>query len=118
MGRFYCFYYSLSSGRMPVKEFVESLESKTQGKFSCLRRLLEELGKELKQPHSKHLGSNIFELRFQSEVGTIRVLYFFWEDKVVMTNAFVKKSVKVPLKEIELAKQRREIFIGNQQEER
>lgn len=117
MGRFNCFYYSLSSGRMPVKDFIFSLEQKAQDKFLYLWGLLEQSGRGLRQPHSKYLGNDMFELRFQSEAGAIRVLYFFWEDKVVMTNAFVKKSVKVPLKEIELAKQRRGIFISNQREE-
>ncbi len=116
MGRFNCFYYSLSSGRMPVKEFIESFESKTQDKFAYIQRLLEELGRELKQPYSKYIGDDIFELRFQSEAGTIRILYFFWENRAIMTNAFVKKSAKMPLKEISLARQRRKISISSQRE--
>ncbi len=117
MGRFNCFYYSSNSGRMPVKDFIFSLGPKAQDKFLYLWGLLEQSGREIRQPHSKHLGDDIFELRFQSEVGAIRVLYFFWKDKAIMTNAFVKKTIKVPVKEIKLAKQRRKIFIGNQQED-
>ena len=56
-----CYYYSTESGKLPVKEFVDSLDFKTQRKFFFIKALLEEFGHKLPQPHAKYMGNDIFE---------------------------------------------------------
>ncbi|EGL38304.1 toxin-antitoxin system, toxin component, RelE domain protein [Oribacterium sp. oral taxon 108 str. F0425] len=42
----------------------------------------------------------------------VRILYFFDEDEIIIaTNGFVKKQQKTPQSEIQLAKQRRAIYL-------
>ena len=54
----------------------------------------------------------IFELRCILGKDITRVLFFFYlDEKIVLTNGFVKKTRKIPKKEIELAKSRRKDFI-------
>ena len=73
-----CYYYSTESGKLPAKEFVDSLDFKTQRKFFFVKALLEEFGHKLPQPHAKYIGNDIFELRFKGQEGAVRVLYFFF----------------------------------------
>lgn len=103
-----CSYYELASGEKPVERFISTLSSSGKDKFTYLKRLLEEHGNRLKQPYSKYLGHSIFELRFGGLEGSIRVLYFFLRhDEVVFTNGFIKKTGKIPKKELDLAIKRR-----------
>ena len=107
-----CKYYCVESGRAPVKEFIDSLHLRTQQKFFSVVELLEEFGHQLPQPHAKYIGDEIFELRFKGQEGAVRVLYFFfYQDSAVLTNGFVKKSNKIPVKEKSTAIERRRTFL-------
>ena len=80
--------------------------------------LLEEYGNALRMPYSGHLDDGIFELRARQGSNIVRVLYFFFIDRrVVLTNGFVKKTQKTPTAEIELAKQRRTIYLARMETE-
>ncbi len=108
-----CSYYSTDSGKSPVKEFIDSLDPKSQRKFFFVVELLEEFGHKLPEPHAKYIGDEIFELRFKGREGVIRVLYFFFHgDKAILTNGFVKKSNKTPIREKLTAIERRKIFLA------
>lgn len=56
---------------------------------------LEMLGNEAKEPLSKHLEDDIFELRSIFGNNIVRILYFFDEDEIIIaTNGFVKTNRK------------------------
>ena len=58
-----------------------------------------------------------FELRFRGQEGAIRILYFFFHrDKIIFTNGFIKKSSRVPKREILTAIERKKNFLGRQKE--
>jgi len=104
-------YFVTDSGRRPVEEFVNGLNIHSQRKFVGTVELLESFGRGLSVPHAKYIGDEIFELRFESIEGAIRVLYFFFDgEKAVLTNGFVKKSNKTPKNEKKTAIGRREIY--------
>ncbi len=111
MTRFKSVYYQTDAGRMPVKEFIDSLHERTQQKYFEVVKLLEEYGKNLLEPHAKDLGDEIYELRFFGIEGKVRVLYFFYhETKIVFTNGFVKKKGRTPKSDIETAAGRRKTY--------
>ena len=115
MNKVTCYYFSGANGRMPAKEFIDSLSVKTQAKFSFAKALLEAFGHRLPQPHAKYIGDDLFELRFSGEEGALRVLYFFFHrDKAVFTNGFLKKKNKTPRGEKRLAIERRKAFLAGQ----
>ena len=117
MTKIVSYYYLTESGKSPVREFVDSLDYKTQRKFFFVKSLLEEFGYKLSQPHAKYIGNDLFELKFKGLEGAIRVLYFFFhQDKAIFTNGFVKKTDKTPRNEKDLAIQRRADFLGKQRE--
>ena len=64
---------------------------------------LEESGPKLRRPGADYLRDGIYELRFSSERAEYRILYFFDGSEVVLTNAFVKKTKRVPKEEIDRA---------------
>ena len=106
-------YYLTESGRSPVREFIDSLDFKTQRKFFFVEELLEEFGHRLPFPHARYIGNDVFELRFRGQEGQIRVLYFFYhEDKAIFTNGFIKKSGKTPQNEIETSIERRVKYLN------
>lgn len=114
-----CIYYQSDSGKVPVKKFIDSLAPRTQQKFFAVVGMLENLGKQLPEPHAKPLGKGIYELRFTGQEGHIRILHFFYEQKnIIFTNGFIKKSNKTPKNEIDLAEKRRETYIENKKYER
>ncbi|MEE8886407.1 MAG: type II toxin-antitoxin system RelE/ParE family toxin [Eubacteriales bacterium] len=68
---------------------------------------LEMLGNEAREPLSKHLEGDIFELRSICGNDIVRILYFFDGNQIIIaTNGFVKKQQKTPRSEIILAKKR------------
>jgi len=66
----------------------------------------------LPEPHAKYVVDDVFELRVRGQEGHIRILYFFYyRQEIVFTNGFIKKTDKIPIKEIQLAKQRKQRFL-------
>lgn len=101
-------YYELSDGSRPAEEFILSQDVKMRTKLFLLLEFLEEQGPALREPYSKSLGDGIFELRAKQGSDISRVLYFFVVGrKIILTNGFVKKTQKTPVREIERAKRYR-----------
>ena len=68
-------------------------------------------------PYSEHIEDGIFELRCKQGSNITRVMYFFYvEKKIVATNGFVKKTWKIPAKELEIAKERRADWLSRHKE--
>ena len=106
-------YYEKDDGTYPAEEFILSQDMKMQAKLFHLLELLELKGNELREPYSKPLSDGIFEIRAIQGNNITRVLYFFViGQKIVLTNAFVKKTNKTPENEIQLAKDRRKEYLN------
>ena len=102
-------YYEKPDGSCPVEEFILNQDKKMQAKILRMITLLERFGNNLRESYSKHLSDGIFELRAQVGNNATRTLYFFLgQDKAILTNGFVKKTQRTPLKEILTAKKRRQ----------
>ena len=113
MTKFKLIAYEKENGEIPVEEFLDSINNpKMRAKIFGLLSILQEKGNMLREPYSKHLEDGIFELRCKLGNDITRVLYFFYyKEKIILTNGFVKKSQKTPKKEILIAKNRRKDFI-------
>jgi phage-related protein len=62
---------------------------------------LAEMGTNIPEEYGKSLGDGVWELRVIIQHHQHRFLYSFWKDVVVVTNAFLKKSARVPSPEIQ-----------------
>ena len=97
-------FYELPNGDKPVKIFLDSLDSKMRIKALGSIEILAEFGNKLREPYSKAIGDGLFELRIKFASDITRIFYFFVVDnKIILTNGFVKKTQKTPPGEIALA---------------
>lgn len=105
-------FYEKEDGTMPAKEFLDGLDKQLEARMYQNILLLESYGPALREPESKKLQDKIFELRTRVGTNSARVLYFFYYGgKAVLTNGFMKKTKKTPVKEIEKAKKYRDDYI-------
>lgn len=111
MTKFKAEFYEMGN-KIPVKDFLDSLDIKMRAKLVGEIKLLEEKGNMLRLPYSEHLDDGIFELRAKVGSDITRVLYFFYfEGRIILTHGFTKKTPKTPSREIEKAKKYRQDFI-------
>ena len=88
-----------------VAEFLESLPPKHQSKALREIDLLEEFGNSLKEPYVKHIEGEIWELRIKFASDISRIFYFFVVDnKIILTNGFIKKTMRTPKAQLDLAR--------------
>lgn len=105
-------YYKSKDGSCPVNDFLDELTIKMQYKVLRDISLLRHNGNELREPHAKVLDDGICELRSKQGTDAVRILYFFIAGrKIILTNGFVKKTQKTPIKEIERAKNYRTEYL-------
>lgn len=97
-------FYRLPNGTAPVEEFLDSLNTKMRNKALDSLLILEEFGNTLREPYSKQIGNGLFELRIKFASDISRIFYFFYADnKIIVTNGFIKKTQKTPKAPLKLA---------------
>ena len=98
-------FYRTESGDAPVERFLDQLEVRSRRKALDSLALLEEFGNRLREPYSKAVGDGIFELRIRFAGDAARIFYFFFVgNQIVLTNGFVKKTMKTPKRELQKAR--------------
>ena len=97
-------YYELPNGEKPVEKFLDGLDVKMRVKALGSIDILAEFGNALREPYSKAIVKGLYELRIKFAGDITRIFYFFVADnKIILTNGFVKKTQKTPPGEIALA---------------
>ena len=97
-------YYALPNGEKPVETFLDSLDFRMRAKALGSIEILAEFGNILREPYSKAIGKGLFELRIKFAGDTTRIFYFFiMNNRIILTNGFIKKTRKTPPGEIALA---------------
>jgi phage-related protein len=69
------FFYT-RNGRIPVKDFLDTLSSRQAANIIEAMDLLKTFGIQLKEPYVKSVGDKLYELRVKDSDGIYRVLYF------------------------------------------
>ncbi|MEK7203627.1 MAG: type II toxin-antitoxin system RelE/ParE family toxin [Patescibacteria group bacterium] len=85
-----------------IEKFIKSLEKQTIAKVLRTIDLLEEFGPKLGMPHTRRVKDNLFELRVRGKQ-EVRIFYTFHKSYIVLLHGFIKKSQKIPKKEIRIA---------------
>lgn len=88
-----------------VESFILSLEKPTIAKVLHVIDLLEKFGHQLNLPHSKKVNADLFELRIRGQQ-EVRIFYTFQKGNVTILHGFIKKSQRIPKREIEQAKRK------------
>lgn len=105
-------FYVEEGGTEPVREFLSSLDLKTQARFDWSIEQLKIRNVTAREPLVRHLEDKIWELREESNTNIFRLLYFFFTGKqIVFVHGFIKKKQKTSRHEIETALERMKDFI-------
>lgn len=98
-------FYKEISGTRPTLEYIESLSGKEQTKILKYIEFLRIHKGVLDEPYSRHIEGKIRELRVDFARNRHRIFYFVFVNKnIIFLNAFLKKTEKTPVQEIEKAK--------------
>ena len=90
-----------------VEKSVLDLPDGLLARYLRLTDLMLEFGPNLGMPHTKAIKEGLFELRVKGKEGIARVFYCTVINKrIFMLHIFIKKSQKIPKKELKLAMSR------------
>ncbi len=82
-----------------LERFIKSLQKPTIAKVLRIIDLLEKFGEKLGPPHTKKISARLFELRISGKQ-EVRIFYSFHKSQIFLLHGFVKKSQKIPRREI------------------
>jgi len=103
-------FFKTDSGSEPVRNWLrEDLTSAQRaiiGKDLKIVQFMWPIGMPLVRP----LGDGLWELRSVIDKGIARVLFTFYQNKIVLLHGFIKKSTKTPKGDLELARKRKAAF--------
>lgn len=97
------------NGKVPVQDFLYSLNPKLRAKAFSDIELLKRLRTELKEPYVKPIkgkkNKGLYELRIKFSSNIARIFYFtYYNNKFVLIHGFIKKTMKIPESEIKKAR--------------
>jgi phage-related protein len=96
--------YETVEGECPVKDFILSRNDDNRDKILAYIDYLADVGIDLHRPQADYLRDGIHELRIKLSGDETRTLYFFcFENYIILTHTFVKRTQEVPNAEIEKA---------------
>ena len=99
--------YEIKFFNHAVYKETMSLPSSLLAQLLRVFDLAEIYGANLGRPHSAPLGNGLFEFRAKVKEGVARSIFVSAIDKkIVILHTVVKKSPKIPQKDLELAKKR------------
>ena len=103
----------------PVTRFINRIRPRHQVKVLRMLALLEEMGPTMPRPYADILHDGVHELRISLSRDRFRVLYFFcFQRFIVLHEAFLKNTQKVPEKYINNVIAYREQFIQQMSREK
>ena len=107
-------FYRLKNGKCPVENFLESLSKKQVEKVFFVLDLIESIDIVPRKFFKKlEATDGIWEVRVQYGNNIFRLFGFFdGNDLVFLNHAFIKKTQKVPAKEIKIAEQRKKDYFS------
>lgn len=111
-GEFAIQYVELPNGRVPAREFVDSLDDKAAARTDAFIERLRIYGNRMQGKFVKKLSDDVFELRVKQFDRIFRVLFFYQPRMlIVITSGFQKKTDQTPPSEITRAEQLMELWM-------
>lgn len=98
--------------RVLVLEWMDEQIQKVQDKLIARIERLGEMGHELRRPEADYLRDEIYELRVKHLRVNYRILYFFHDQKAILSHGLTKEDI-VPPGDIDDAATNKKIYIIN-----
>lgn len=106
---FSIYFYKDGKGNNPIEKFLLELNKNNKILVAKTQQGIEKLRNRAyhKEPLSKHLESELWELRIKSGSDILRIIYTFSKRKVIiLLHIFIKKKQKTPPGELIIARKR------------
>ncbi len=111
-GEFTIEYVELPNGRIPAREFIESLDDKAAARVDAFIARLRVYGNRMEGKFVKKLTGDIFELRVKQFDRIFRILFFYQPGMlIVLTSGFQKKTQETPPAETARAERLRKLWL-------
>ena len=108
-------FYRSSTGREPVREWLQALDDKSKKILGEDIKTVQ-FGWPLGLPLVRSLSNGLWEVRSRLSQGPARVIFLAEGDLIVLLHGFIKKTQRIPKKELEIARRRaRKIRSGKSQ---
>jgi len=107
-------FFKNENGNEPVKKWLKSLdkfERKIIGNDILTVQYSYHLKIPVGMPLIKPIGDGFLEIRSYIKERITRIIFFIWNDKIIIVDGFVKKTEKIPKTHINLIKKRRDLFL-------
>jgi phage-related protein len=105
-------YVQLPNGRMPAREFIDTLDDKAAARIDAFIDRLRIYGNRMQGKFVKKLSREIFELRVKEFDRIFRVLFFYQPGMfIVVTSGFQKKSQETPPGEMARAEKLKKLWM-------
>ena len=105
-------YVGLPNGRIPARDFIDSLDDKAAARVDAFVERLRIFGNRMEGKFVKKLTGDIFELRVKQFDRIFRILFFYQPGMLILiTSGFQKKSQETPPAEIARAERLRKLWL-------
>jgi len=105
-------YVELPNGRVPARDFVDSLDDKAAARIDAFIERLRIYGNRMQGKFVKKLTDDVFELRVKQFDRIFRVLFFYQPGMlIVITSGFQKKTEQTPPAEIARAERLKKLWV-------
>ncbi len=87
---------------------ISCLPKRLLARYVAITDRMVEHGPDIGMPHTKALGTGLFEMRLKSQEGIARVFYCLQQHNIILIlHSFVKRSQATPTKELTVARKRK-----------
>lgn len=98
-------FYAETNGNEPVRKWLKGLDKIIRSIIGMDICTVQE-GWPLGMPLVKGLGHGLWEVRSTIPNGIARVIFAMRKNQMILLHGFIKKTEKMPIKDLELAKAR------------
>lgn len=107
-------YWRNPSGRAPVERYIDNIDNKEErAELLSVLSGIQEKGSDAVGVEFKHIEGKLWELKIRTHGNQHRIFYVVLRgDEMVLLHAYLKKTARAPLKEIQTARQRLKQLIG------
>ena len=110
-------FYKSSTGKCPVRDFLDELKKTDPYDFAAVMAGLAKLRNRdyHKPPLSKTIGNDLFELRHVGKLNT-RIIYFFMKgQRIILVQGIRNKAMKIPAQDLAVSLQRKTDWLARSQ---
>jgi phage-related protein len=96
-----------NTNKVPVQEFIQSLDIKDRAKVLACLKSIEDLGWETPRVQFRQIKGKLWEIKIRASTAGYRIFYVTLEkNSLVLLHAYKKQSEKAPAKEVYIAEKR------------